>query len=328
MSTLDQLRKYTTIVVDTGDFRLLENYNPQDCTTNPSHILLAAKQSQYSHIVYSSVNYGISKSEDIVKQVEHANVRLHVAFGIEILKKIQGRVSTEVDAIHTFNTENTLNAAREIIRLYEESGISRERILIKIASTWEGLQACKVLEKEGIHCNMTVLFSLVQAKLAAEVGATMISPFMSRTMDWWQKNYPGRDYTGNHDPGVKLVREIHNYYEEASIKTQIMPASLRSIDECVHLASIEFMTMNPKILQELKDTEYLVRPQFSKNPNGNINSKQIAVVYAGNEPKFRLDIFNDHVASDKIPESIRIFLNDGHELKAMLEEVIKHEVKL
>ncbi|KAH8797333.1 hypothetical protein F5884DRAFT_687873, partial [Xylogone sp. PMI_703] len=170
-------------------------------------------------------------------------------------------------------------------------------------------------------------FSFVQAKLAAEVGATMISPFVSRSMDWWQKNHPGGDYTGKHDPGVKLVREIHDYYVKSGIRTQIMPASLRSIDECVHLAGIGFMTMNPKILQELKDSDYPVRRQFLSNSNGNMNSKQDAIQYADNEPRFRLDLFNDQVASDKIPESIRIFLEDGHELKVMLEDVIKKGVK-
>jgi transaldolase len=263
MSTLEQLRGVTTIVADTGDFNVLKEYAPQDGTTNPSHILNAAKKPQYKTIIEEAARYGKATSPgDPKAQVEHAFLRVLVEFGCEILKCIPGRVSTEVDAIHSFNKHKTVNMAREIIALYKELGVSKERVLIKIASTWEGFQACRVLEAEGIHCNMTVLFSPVQAKLAAEVNATLISPFVGRSMDWWQKNHPGADYTGLHDPGVRLVRQIHEYYTSNGIQTEIMAASLRNIDECVHLAGIGLMTISVRLLEDLRKAEYPIVTQF------------------------------------------------------------------
>lgn len=259
MSTLHQLRQFTTIVGDTGDFNLLKNFTLQDGTTNPSHILSAAKQPQYSEIITQAVHYAAVTEQDLELQLRHAYLRVLVGFGAEILKRVPGRVSTEVDPVYSFDAENTIESAREIIRLYKELGVSPDRVLIKIASTWEGFQACKVLEKEGIHCNMTVVFSIIQAKLAAEVGATLISPFVGRSMDWYHKHHPGGDYSGTKDPGVKLVREISSFYKSHNIKTEIMAASLRSIDECLHLAGVDLMTINVKLLQELKDADYPVR---------------------------------------------------------------------
>ncbi|CAH0057119.1 unnamed protein product [Clonostachys solani] len=320
MSTLEQLRQFTTIVADTGDFSVLEKFKPKDGTTNPSHILNAAKQPQHKAIIDQAAQYGKTKSEHIETQVEYAVLRLLVGFGAEILNRVSGRVSTEVDAIHSFDTEKTVSMAREIIALYEELGVPGERVLIKIASTWEGLQACRVLEAEGIHCNMTLLFSLVQAKLAAESGATLISPFVGRSMDWWQKHFPGRDFTGVKDPGVKLVTEIHQYYATHDIKTEIMAASLRNIDECVHLAGVGLMTISVKLLEELSNADYPVRQRLVNNKSCIANGTTVS--YATDESKFRLDLFNDHMAFDKVAESLRIFLKDGQELKNILRAAI------
>ncbi|KAJ3552659.1 hypothetical protein NPX13_g11062 [Xylaria arbuscula] len=319
-TTLEQLRQFTTIVADTGDFNVLKAFAPQDGTTNPSHILNAAKKPQYNAIIKDAAAYGKSQSHNTEEQVEHAVVRLLVGFGCEILKCIPGRVSTEVDANHSFNKDKTIKMAREIIKLYEGFGIERERILIKIASTWEGFQACRVLEAEGIHCNMTLLFSPVQAKIAGEVGATLISPFVGRSMDWYQKNVPGKDYSGVKDPGVKLVTDIFNYYNAHGIKTEIMAASLRNIDECVHLAGISHMTINVQLLEELRTADYAVRRRLVPQEVPAIN--ETVELYGYNEARFRFDLFNDHMASDKISESLRIFLKDGAELKQILRAAL------
>ncbi|KAJ5815099.1 transaldolase [Penicillium riverlandense] len=320
MSTLDQLRQCTTIVGDTGDFNLLKNFTPQDGTTNPSHILSAAKQPQYAEIIAQAIQHATTKGQGFELQLRHAFLRVLVGFGAEILKHVPGRVSSEVDPIYSFDAESTIESGREIIGLYKELGVSPDRVLIKVASTWEGFQACKVLEKEGIHCNMTILFSMVQAKLAAEVGATLISPFVGRSMDWYHKNHPGGDYSGAKDPGVKLVREISRFYKSHNIKTEIMAASLRSIDECLHLAGVDLMTINVKLLQELKDTNYPVRRYLpsENSPNG----RGVSVEYASDKTKFDFDFFNDHMAFDKVVESLRIFLKDGEELKALLRTAL------
>ncbi|KAF2022415.1 transaldolase [Aaosphaeria arxii CBS 175.79] len=320
MSTLEQLRRLTTIVADTGDFQILDSFKPQDGTTNPSHILGAAKNPKYKHLITEAVRYGISRSQNAEEQLEHAFIRLVVGFGVEILKHVPGRVSTEVDAIHSFHKDKTVTMAREIIELYEKLGVSRERVLIKIASTWEGFHACKILEQENIHCNMTLLFSTVQAKLAAEAGATLISPFVGRTMDWWQKQVPGKDYSGLKDPGVKLVSDIYKYYKSEGISTEIMAASLRNIDECVHLAGVDLMTINVVLLEELKNADYAVKPRLENHSNGHTPKTKSLPHYINDEAKFRLDLFEDAAATDKIAESLRIFFKDGEELKRMLAQ--------
>ncbi|KKK22071.1 hypothetical protein ARAM_002397 [Aspergillus rambellii] len=319
MTTLDQLRRYTTVVADTGDFSILKRFAPQDGTTNPSHILNAAKQAQFKSIIDDAARHGKSISSAIDAQVEAALLHLLVGFGSQILNCIPGRVSTEVDAVHSFDAQKTVEMARQIVHLYEGLGISKARILIKIASTWEGFQACRILEAEGIHCNMTLIFSMVQAKLAAEAGATIISPFVGRSMDWWQKNFPGRDYSGVKDPGVQLVTDIFHYYTACDIKTEIMAASLRNIDECVHLAGVGFMTINTALLEELQTADYPVRQRLVAGTGARDISRS---QYLTDEPSFRFDLFNDAMAVDKISESLRIFLKDGAELKKILQEAI------
>ncbi|EMT62712.1 hypothetical protein NOF04DRAFT_9661 [Fusarium oxysporum II5] len=320
MSTLDQLRQFTTIVADTGDFEVLKTFGPQDGTTNPSHILNAAKQPKYQSVIDDAVRYGKASSDSLEVQVEHALIRLLVGFGSEILKCIPGRVSTEVDAIYSFDKDKTVKMAREIVALYDGLGVPKQRVLIKIASTWEGFQACRVLEAEGIHCNMTLIFSLAQAKLGAEVGATLVSPFVGRSMDWWQKTFPGRDYTGFKDPGVRLVTDIFDFYTTHGIATEVMAASLRNIDECVHLAGVDLMTINVKLLEELQKADYPVRQRLQNHKERPVNGMLKMSSYAQDEARFRLDLFNDCMAFEKMSESLRIFLKDGEELKGILRQ--------
>ncbi|KAG9571415.1 hypothetical protein KCU71_g229, partial [Aureobasidium melanogenum] len=305
MSTLEQLRKYTTIVADTADSHVLDAFQPQDGTTNPSHILQAAKLSKYAQVLEDAATYGIQQQTDQDKRLELALLMVLVQFGAEILKHVPGRVSTEVDAIHTFDTQGTVSMAREIVALYASFGIDRSRVLIKIASTWEGLMA-------------------LQAKLAAEVGATLISPFVGRTMDWYQKHVPGKDYTGHKDPGVVLVKTIYDYYKSSGIKTEVMAASLRNMDECIHLAGCDLMTIAAPLLEELRTADYAVSKKQLSHPvsNGTQVSKTKSSNYLTHESDFRLDLFADQAATDKINESLRIFLRDGAELKHMLEAIM------
>ncbi|KAH0041632.1 hypothetical protein KCU78_g928, partial [Aureobasidium melanogenum] len=305
MSTLEQLRKHTTIVADTADSHVLDAFQPQDGTTNPSHILQAAKLSKYAQVLEDAATYGIQQQTDMDKRLESALLMVLVQFGAEILKHVPGRVSTEVDAIHTFDTQGTVSMAREIVALYASFGIDRSRVLIKIASTWEGLMA-------------------LQAKLAAEVGATLISPFVGRTMDWYQKHVPGKDYTGHKDPGVVLVKTIYDYYKSSGIKTEVMAASLRNMDECIHLAGCDLMTIAAPLLEELRTADYAVSKKQLSHPvsNGTQVSKIKSSNYLTHESDFRLDLFADQAATDKINESLRIFLRDGAELKHMLEAIM------
>jgi transaldolase len=256
-SLLEQLRSYTTVVSDTGDFNAIHQFRPQDATTNPSLIAAAAEKSEYSSIV-----------DDVLKQVRKdagSNVSdkavaalafrpLEVAFGRKILDIIPGRVSTEVDARLSYDTEKLIAEAHEIIALYDKAGISRDRILIKLASTWEGIKAAEILEKEGIHCNMTLLFGLHQAIAAAEAKATLISPFVGRILDWYKKD-TGKDYVGADDPGVQSVTTIYNYYKKFGYKTVVMGASFRNTGEIKELAGCDLLTIAPKLLEELATTE-------------------------------------------------------------------------
>lgn len=260
MSSLEQLRQHTTIVADTGDFNVLSLYKSQDATTNPSHILTASQKPEYAYLLSDAASYARAKSSDPDEQVDLALLHLLVSFGCEILQHVPGRVSTEVDPVHSFDAAATIAYARRISALYAERGVGRERVLVKIASTWEGFQACRVLEQEGIRCNLTLLFGLPQAVLAAEVGATLISPFVGRTLDWWHKNHPAVDYSGRKDPGVIMAKQIWEYYKADGTKTEIMGASMRSIDECKELAGLDLMTINVGLLQELKEADVEIKP--------------------------------------------------------------------
>ncbi|MGB0776129.1 MAG: transaldolase, partial [Akkermansiaceae bacterium] len=244
MSTnhLDQLKKYTTVVADTGDFASMAEYQPQDATTNPSLILQAANKPEYKHLVEQAVEE--HKGSDLTggALVESIIDRILILFGIEILKIVPGRVSTEVDARLSFDTAGTVAKARHLIALYEKEGISRDRVLIKIASTWEGIRAAEELEKDGIHCNLTLLFAFAQAVACAEAGVQLISPFVGRIYDWFKKE-TGTDYQGAEDPGVQSVTEIYNYYKKFGYKTEVMGASFRNSDEIVELAGCDLLTI-------------------------------------------------------------------------------------
>src|SRR5581483_10320573 len=256
-SLLAQLREMTTVVADTGDIEAIEKVRPQDATTNPSLLTTAAQMPQYSKIVVDvllDAKKQLGEDADDGKIAQLAFENLAVAFGKKILQIIPGRVSTEVDARLSYDTEKTMEQARSIIKKYESAGVSRERILIKIASTWAGIKAAEKLEKEGIHCNLTLLFGIHQAVACAEAGVTLISPFVGRILDWYKKD-TGKDYKGADDPGVQSVTAIYNYYKHFGYKTQVMGASFRNIGEIEELAGCDLLTISPKLLGELESTE-------------------------------------------------------------------------
>src|SRR5664279_1108820 len=254
---LEQLRSYTVVVADTGDIEAMEEFRPQDATTNPSLITAAAQLPQYQLIVdlvlrEARKDLGASANDQAVANLGFQ--RLAIAFGRRILAIIPGRVSTEVDARLSFDTEATIAQARSIIAQYDKAGIGRERVLVKIASTWEGIRAAEVLEKDGIHCNLTLLFGLHQAIAAADAGVTLVSPFVGRILDWYKKD-TGKDYQGADDPGVQSVTRVYNYYKKFGYKKQVMGASLRNIDEIKELAGCDLLTVSPQLLAELESTQ-------------------------------------------------------------------------
>ncbi|EKG10504.1 Transaldolase [Macrophomina phaseolina MS6] len=321
-STLEQLRQYTTIVADTGDFNVLSLYKSQDATTNPSHILTASQKPEYAYLLSDAAAYARSASASADEQVDLALQHLLVSFGCKILQHVPGRVSTEVDPIHSFDAAATIAYARRLIALYAERGVAPDRVLVKIASTWEGFQACRVLEQEGIHCNLTLLFGMPQAVLAAEVGATLISPFVGRTLDWWHKNYPAVDYSGKKDPGVIMTKGIWEYYKANGIETEIMGASMRSIDECKELAGLDLMTINVGLLQELKEADVEIKPALVAEKIVKQNVPQ-PKSYINDEVAFRTDLFNDYAAHDKMTDMMRQFLRDGAATKAALKTLLQ-----
>lgn len=242
MSALSQLKTFTTVVADTGDFESISKYSPQDATTNPSLILQATQKPQYKNLINNAIEYGKTQSSDINEQLDSAFDKLLVNFGCEILKIVPGRVSTEVDARLSFDKDKSIQKAIKIIKLYADQGVSKERVLIKLASTWEGIQAAKELETvHGIHCNLTLLFSFAQAVSCAEAGVTLISPFVGRILDWYKKN-TGKDYVPQNDPGVLSVQSIFNYYKKHGYKTIVMGASFRNVGEIEELTGIIHLT--------------------------------------------------------------------------------------
>ncbi len=245
MNSLDQLKQFTVVVADTGDFNSMRAYAPRDATTNPSLILKAVQQEAYKPLFSETVAAHRGQSVEFVVD------RVLIRFGLEILKIVPGRVSTEVDARLSFDTKATIAKARELIALYEAAGIERKRVLIKIASTWEGIQAATVLEKEGIHCNLTLLFSPIQAAACAEGGITLISPFVGRILDWYKKR-DGKEFTAEEDPGVQSVRYIYSYYKHFGYKTEVMGASFRNIGEILALAGCDLLTISPDLLNQLQ----------------------------------------------------------------------------
>jgi transaldolase len=308
MNQLEQLKQYTTVVADTGDFQSIKAYAPQDATTNPSLILKAVQKPEYRPLLEKAVLEANGASiEDIVD-------RLLIAFGVEILKLIPGRVSTEIDAALSFDTEATVAKGRELIALYEAAGVKRERVLIKIASTWEGIRAAEILEKDGIRCNLTLLFSLCQAVACAEAGVQLISPFVGRIYDWYKKS-TGTDYQGADDPGVQSVKRIYQYYRKFGYKTEVMGASFRNTSQILELAGCDLLTISPDLLQKLADADGTVERKLVADES--VDIEKIAI----DEKTFRFMLNEDAMGTEKLSEGIRAFCADSVKLKKMIEEL-------
>jgi len=306
MNLLEQLKKYTKVVADTGDFASISVYQPIDATTNPSLIYAAAMDPKYSTLIDNAISYAKGLSNDKTVQLSKAMDKLAVNFGLEILKIVPGRVSTEVDARLSFDTDATIAKARELIALYEANGISRERILIKVASTWEGIKASEALEKEGIHGNLTLLFSMAQAIRCAEAKVTLISPFVGRILDWHKKDRGVSEIPGAEDPGVKSVQEIYNYYKKFGHNTIVMGASFRNIGEIVELAGCDALTIAPALLKELENTEGILEKKLDAE-----KSKQFIISPIHMDEKTFWWMMNeDAMATEKLAEGIRNFTKD------------------
>jgi transaldolase len=302
---LEQLRKFTVVVADTGDIEAMEKFRPQDATTNPSLITAAAQLPQYRPIVDGVLlaarkELGVGATEQAVANL--AFQRLAIAFGKKILAIVPGRVSTEVDARLSYDTQATIAQARSIIAQYDKEGIGRKRILVKIASTWEGIRAAEVLEKEGIHCNLTLLFGLHQAIAAAEAGVTLVSPFVGRILDWYKKD-TGKDFHGADDPGVQSVTAVYNYYKKFGYKTQVMGASFRNIGEIIELAGCDLVTISPQLLAELEATEGELPRKLDPKAAKKLALKKIVVDKAAFDRMHAAD----RMATDKLKEGIEGF---------------------
>lgn len=314
---LDQLKGMTVVVCDTGDISSIKKYAPTDATTNPSLILAAVKDPQYSHLIEEAVQY--SKKQLHPSPTTLMMDKLFVNFGVEILKLIPGRVSTEVDARLSFDVEGSIQKAQALIRLYEKMGVDRSRVLIKLASTWEGAIAAKQLETMGIHCNMTLIFSLVQAIHCAEAGVTLISPFVGRILDWYKKNEGIAEYAPAEDPGVRCVTQTYNYFKKFEYKTQVMGASFRNAEEILELAGCDLLTISPKFLEELQQSQ---GPVVRKLNPADAVEMEIAPIYL-NEKTFRLMLNEDAMATEKLAEGIRTFAKDAVTLEKTVCEKYK-----
>ncbi|KPP74114.1 Transaldolase-like [Scleropages formosus] len=316
-SALDQLKKYTVVVADTGDFNAIEEYKPQDATTNPSLILAAAKMSAYQHLLDQAIKYGIAKGGTEEEQVTNIMDKLFVSFGLEILKKIPGRVSTEVDARLSFDKDGMVSRALRLISLYEEAGVSKEQVLIKLSSTWEGIQAGRELEeKHGVHCNMTLLFSFAQAVACAEAHVTLISPFVGRILDWYKENTDRKSYEPNEDPGVVSVTKIYNYYKKFGYSTVVMGASFRNKGEVKALAGCDLLTISPALLAELNQDHSTVVPTLTVQGAKAADLEQLHL----DEKEFRWQHNEDRMAVEKLSDGIRKFAADAVKLESMIKE--------
>jgi len=312
----------TVVVCDSGDFATIAKYNPQDATTNPSLILAASKKEEYAKLIDDAVQYGKSHGgSNIDDQVDATLDNLLVQFGKEILKIIPGKVSTEVDARFSFDTEASVKKALRIIDLYKEQGIEKDRILIKIASTWEGIKAAEILQsKYGINTNLTLMFSLVQAIAAAEAGAFLISPFVGRILDWYKASTK-KEYTKEEDPGVKSVQAIFNYYKKHGYKTIVMGASFRSIGEVTELAGCDYLTIAPNLLEQLYNSQDAVPQKLDAKDANNLNIEKKS--YINNEAEFRFFFNEDQMAVEKLREGISKFAADAVTLKDILRKKIE-----
>jgi transaldolase len=312
MNQLVQLKQFTTVVADTGDFQLMKQYTPQDATTNPSLILKAVQKAEYQPLLERAVRDHAGAGTDAVMDA------LLIAFGCEILAIVPGRVSTEVDARLSFDTAATVAKARHLIALYEQRGVARERVLIKIASTWEGIRAAAELQREGIRCNMTLLFSLAQAVACAEAGAQLISPFVGRILDWHKKQagdkWDAAANAGDNDPGVRSVRQIYEYYKKFGHTTEVMGASFRSTGQILSLAGCDLLTISPDLLEQLASTEGAVERKLSVEQAQAGNIARVA----SDEAAFRWQLNEDAMATEKLAEGIRLFAADAVKLEALI----------
>lgn len=322
MSSLDQLKKLTTVVADTGEFEAMRTFKPQDATTNPSLILAASKVAQYAPIVERAISYGKGLDcSSIEERVALTVDKMFVLFGCEILKIVPGSVSTEVDARLSFDKEVQIEKAKRLIKMYEEEGIDKNRILIKLSSTWEGIEAAKELEASlGIHCNLTLLFSMAQAVACAEANVTLISPFVGRILDWYVANDKSRpSYAPQEDPGVVSVTKIYNYYKKFGHKTVVMGASFRNTGEVTALAGCDLLTISPKLLAELDKSTDPIPQLLSAEASKNTDLTKIEM----NEKVFRWMLNEDAMATDKLSEGIRKFAADQRKMDQMVKEMLQ-----
>lgn len=316
VSKLEQLRKMTTVVCDTGDINSIKKYEPTDATTNPSLIFQAASEEQYQYLIEDAIRWGMHKTSNEKQMLRHIMDKLFVNFGVEILKIVPGRVSTEVDARLSFDVEGSIQKATTLIGLYEAAGIERDRVLIKLASTWEGAKAAHLLEQEGIHCNMTLMFSLVQAIACAEAGATLISPFVGRILDWHKEHEHTESYPPEKDPGVLSVRQIYYYYKKFGYKTQVMGASFRNIDEILELAGCDLLTIAPKYLETLSQSEDKIERKLKPEEAKGMPIEKMAI----DEKTYRYLINDNAMAIDKLGDGIRRFAADTLKLEKHIIE--------
>ncbi len=319
LNQLEQLKKFTKVVADTGDFESIKDFKPQDATTNPSLIFAATQKEQYAHLLQEVLrdrkNSGLSDREQVEDVIDH----LLVQFGCEILKIVPGRVSTETDARLSFDVEGSIAKARRLIELYRERGIGPERVLIKVASTWEGINAAEQLQKEGIRCNMTLLFSLPQAARCAEAKAQLISPFVGRIYDWYKKTN-NRDYKGAEDPGVQSVQEIYTYYKKFDYPTEVMGASFRNTGEILELAGCDLLTISPELMQELSESMEPVERKLIPEKAKSTEVERLEL----DEKKFRYLLNEDAMATEKTAEGIRKFAADIVKLEKLVAEKLKN----
>uniref|UniRef100_A0A0K0DHN4 Transaldolase n=1 Tax=Angiostrongylus cantonensis TaxID=6313 RepID=A0A0K0DHN4_ANGCA len=321
MSVLEQLKKVTTVVADTGDFNAMKEFLPTDATTNPSLILSASKMEKYAPLVKESIAYAkqFRASKTPSQVLELAMDRLFVVFGKEILELIPGRVSTEVDARLSFDTNASVEKALSLIDQYEKLGISKERVLIKLASTWEGIEAARILEsKHGIHCNMTLLFNFEQAVACAEANVTLISPFVGRILDWYVKNTDGKKYDRHSDPGVLSVKRIFNYYKKHGYKTQVMAASFRNTEQIKGLIGCDLLTISPSLLLQLSQDKETVPVVLNSSDANAMDIPRITV----DEKEFRWALNEDAMATEKLAEGIRNFYKDARALQDIVKKML------
>jgi transaldolase len=324
MTLLESLKKSSIVVADTGDIEAIAQYRPQDATTNPSLLYQAAQKKEYAHLVEEALQHASSVKGEQAARAEAFMDRLFVNFGCEILKIVPGRVSTEVDAGLSFDTQGSIAKARKLIGMYDECGVERDRVLIKVASTWEGIRAAEQLEREGIHCNLTLLFSFAQAVACAEAGVTLISPFVGRIYDWYRKDRGVADIPADEDPGVASVTKIYHYYKKFGYKTQVMGASFRKVEQITHLAGCDLLTISPDLLEKLAKSDGTVTRRLTVEGAKASEGQKLHL----DEKTFRWMHNTDAMAVDKLSEGIRKFYADARKLEQYARSKVAETAKV